>query len=101
MTVRYWHRKHMHRWERDDGCVVKIDRTTECFTGRPWLPNYRGWMAYGPGDDEHNYLGFTRKRSPFIIPRKFKTPEAAMAAVDREYPFEAETETSALSPDGR
>ena len=89
MTASYWHRKHDRCWERDDGALVMIDAATECCTARPWLPNYRGWIAYGPRDNDgwRDYLWFTRKGSLLHIPRKFKTPEAAMAAVDHAYPF--------------
>lgn len=82
-----WKQVHRQRWERDDGAVVKIDETVQCNTSRPWLPNYRGWKAWGPGPEQSNYLGFCRRNSRLNIPRKFKTAEAAMAAVDKEYPI--------------
>ena len=72
------------RWDRADGACVKIDHTVECSTSRPWLPNYRGWKAWGPGDND--LLGFKLRRSRFTIARKFKTAAAAMKAVDAEYP---------------
>lgn len=81
-----WKKIHDKRWERDDNAVVKYDHTTECNTSRPWLKGHRGYIAYGPGEEEHNYLGHRRKDSRFYIPRKFKTPEAAMKVVDKEYP---------------
>lgn len=80
-----WRKISEYRWERHDNAVVKIDTSTELSTSSPWLPNYRGWIAYGPGPEEHNYLGFKRRNSPLLIPRKFKTAESAMGAVDREY----------------
>lgn len=83
---REWKEIHHRRWQSTDGAVVKIDEATECNTSRPWLPNYRGWKAYGPGPDQGNYLGFNRRNSGFRVARKFKTAQAAMAAVDEEYP---------------
>ena len=79
-----WRKISEYRWERHDNAVVKMDTSTELNTSRPWLPNYRGWIAFGPGSEEHNYLGFKRRNSPLLIPRKFKTAEATMSAVDRE-----------------
>lgn len=81
-----WSQVNDERWERGDGAVVKIDHTTEANSSRPWLLNYRGWMAFGPGDSQHNYLGFKRRNSMFNIPRKFKTAESAMISVDAEFP---------------
>jgi hypothetical protein len=82
-----WKEVNARRWVRSDNAVVIIDESVACSTSRPWLPNYRGWMAFGPGDEEHNYLGFMRKRSLFRIPKKFKTAAAAMRAVDLAYPL--------------
>ncbi len=82
-----WSQTKQDRWERVDNAVVKIDHTTECNTSRPWLKHYRGWIAYGPGTDEHNYLGFKRKNSRLKIPRKFKTAFSAICAVNKEYPL--------------
>lgn len=84
-----WVETRKDRWDRTDGAVVKIDHAVECDTSRPWLPNYRGWKAWGPGDND--LLGFKRRstrlrRSRFVIARKFKTAQSAMKAVDAEYP---------------
>lgn len=84
---RQWKQTRPDRWDSNDGCVVKIDHTVECSTSRPWRPHYRGWIAYGPGADEHNYLGFSKRNSMANIPRKFKTPESGMKAVDKEWPI--------------
>lgn len=81
---RVWTQFNLRRFESDDGCVVKIDEATECDSAKPWLENYRGWIAYGPGDE--GYIGFYRRKSWMRIPKKFKTPHTAMAAVDVEYP---------------
>lgn len=85
IVKRNWKKIHDHRWESDDGCVVKIDETVQCNTSRPWLPNYRGWMAYGPGKSNFNYLWHRRGNTRFKIITKFKTPEKAMEAIDRHY----------------
>ncbi len=66
--------------------MVKYDEAAATNTSRPWLPGHRGWMAFAPGDDEHNFLRW-RNRRGVGIPRKFKTPEAAMAAVDLLHPM--------------
>lgn len=84
--TRVWHERNARRWESDDGAVVKIDDVAETCTARPWLPHYRGWVAYGPGPEQHNYLGFFRRNSRLNIPRKFKTAAAAMQAVDGAWP---------------
>lgn len=73
------------RFERQDGAVVCYDHSTACNTARPWLPNHRGYMGFGPGTDQHNYLA-QRSRRGLSWPKKFKTPEAAIAAVDKEWP---------------
>lgn len=82
-----WQQKHHRRWERSDGAVVKYDTFVECNTAKPWLPNHRGYIAYGPGPEETNYLGYKRKNSPFLIPCKFKTAANAMMAIEKAYPL--------------
>lgn len=84
--MRKWTQLGRRTWRSDDNAVVKIDSTTECSTSRPWLPNYRGWMAFVPGDSEFEKLTFERRNSRFKVVRKFKTAQAAMAAIDKEYP---------------
>lgn len=73
------------RWQRVDGAVVKIDHSVELSTSRPWLPNYRGWEGWGPGDNDS--LVFSRRNTRFRVRRKFKTAGVAMKAVDSEYPL--------------
>lgn len=73
-------------WRRPDNAVVKYDWSVACLTAKPWLKNHRGWMAFGPGKDDNNYLKWRNKRG-FGIPRKFKTPENAMKALEKVYPF--------------
>jgi len=81
---RVWTQKNSRRFESADGCVVKVDESVACNTSKPWLKNYRGWIAFGPGDE--GYIGFLRRNSYMRIPKKFKTQKTAMAAVDAEYP---------------
>lgn len=68
-------------WERPDGAYVWYDEKT------PWAnpenPRCRMWTAFGP---DGMYLA-KRSRSPFRKPRRWATPEAAMAALDREWPL--------------
>jgi hypothetical protein len=84
-----WKQTGSQRWERSDNAVVYYDHSVECDTSRPWLTGHRGWKAFAPGPEEHNYLSYFRKNRRRVrdtrIARKFKTPEAAMAAVDREF----------------
>lgn len=88
--MRKWKQTSRGRWESDDGAVVRIDHTTECSTSCPWLPNYRGWMAFKPGpmDVVGTQLVFARRNTWMKVTRKWKTAEAAMAVVDEEYPYE-------------
>lgn len=80
-----WTQKSDSRWERADGAVVR-DVGASSPESKPWLPGHRGWMAFGPGPDEHNYLSMPFGKR-FRGPRKWKTAEAAMRAVDREFPY--------------
>jgi hypothetical protein len=86
-----WTQINKQRWERSDGAVVKYDEAVQCNTACPWLPNHRGFMAYGPGKDQHNYIGFFRKNRnklwPKRIPTKYKTPQSAMKAVNEKWPL--------------
>lgn len=82
---RIWTQVSDKRWVSDDNAVVKIDLSAQCMHSRPWRPNYRGWIAYGPGPEEFNYLKFFSKRG-HSVPRKFKFAEKAMLAVDKEFP---------------
>lgn len=93
LLLRPWVKVGAQRYQRPDNAVVRYDHSVECSTSRPWLDGHRGWMAFGPGEVDGNYLAcsFRRSRrgrvSRMSTPRKFKTAEAAMAAVDREFPF--------------
>jgi len=75
-----WTQKTRDRWERHDGAVVK--RSTDEYYAQPWLAGHRGWIAFEPNPST-NYLRMSNGRVGW--PRRWKTPEAAMRAVDREY----------------
>lgn len=62
------------RFTREDGAVVKYHM------GPPHMP----WIAFEPNPSE-DYLGRTNSRG-ISWPRRWRTAEAAMRAVDREYP---------------
>ena len=64
-------------WRRDDGAVVKFD------TG----PAKLQWIAFEP-DPSNAYLSRPAGRSPVLtVPRRWRTAEAAMNAVDVEHPI--------------
>jgi hypothetical protein len=82
------------RWTRTDGAVVKWDDSS------PWpnsaVASARMWTAWEP-DPSERALSMTRGRLRRAqdghlwrpgFPRRWKTAEAAMAAVDREYPLQ-------------
>lgn len=62
------------RWVRSDGAVVKFK------VG----PRIYDWMAFEPDPSEAYLIRYSKSGLGF--PRRWKTPEAAMRAVDREYP---------------
>jgi hypothetical protein len=76
-----WREKNWRRWERSDGAVVQWDQRSPHV--RPWLPAARMWTAWEP-DPSDNYLKMTNGRLSW--PRRFKTAQAAMRAVDKEFP---------------
>jgi len=92
-----WTQSNSKRWVRNDGAVVKWDDAS------PW-PNpikasARMWTAWEPDPSQRALsmergrwrkgIGLlSRSRWKPIFPRRWKTPKAAMAAVDREYPME-------------
>src|SRR5271166_4361717 len=88
-----WTRISGRRWERSDGAVVKYDDSS------PWpnpaVATARMYTAWEPNPSEQA-LSMTRGRERRAqdgrlwrpgFPRRWKTPEAAMKAVDREYPL--------------
>lgn len=86
---RQWNQTNTRRWDSDDGACVKYDYSTQFTTAREWLPNHRGYVAFGPNCEYP--LTFTKYRPKHIIhfmeiTRKFKTPENAMKVIDCEFP---------------
>lgn len=87
-----WTRISGRRWERSDGAVVKYDDSS------PWPnpaePTARMFTAWEPNPSERALMmlrGRERRAQDGHLfrlgcPRRWKTPEAAMKAVDREYP---------------
>jgi hypothetical protein len=84
-----WRQISEDRWEREDGAVVHNDRTTQWSTSEPWRPKHRSWIAFGPGQNQSNFLGYFPRRpraltrSPNRVPVKFRSAENAMRALDR------------------
>jgi len=70
-----------HHWLRSDCAVV---RKSEGYSSKFWLPNFRAFLAYAPGEDFA--LSNRRKNSQLKFVRYFKTAENAMKALDREFP---------------
>lgn len=88
-----WEQVNLRRWRRSDGAVVMWDDRS------PWpnpaITSARMWTAWEP-DPSNRYLAMARGRlrqtmngvlSKPGFPRRWKTAEAAIRAVDREYPF--------------
>jgi len=73
-----------YRWERSDGAVAKWSQ--ESPYPNPALESARLWIAFEP-DPSREYLSRGRRDSVLRWPRRFKTAEAAMRAVDLEYPL--------------
>ena len=76
-------RKGLHdKWTRSDGAVVRWDQSSPY--PNPANPRSRMWIAFGP-EPGGEYLRQTSKHG-LEWPRRWKTAEAAMKAVDREFP---------------
>lgn len=69
------------RWAREDGAVVKYSK--DYYWANPIKEGHRGWLAFGP-KDEHA-LFYTLRGSSKKIHRRWKTAEAAMDFIDRNY----------------
>lgn len=81
-----WRQISPHRYVRCDGAVVKWDEDTPY--SNPANPNARMWTVWEP-DPGTRFLGKKirgRQRSGSKVPRRYKTPEAAMAAADKAWP---------------
>lgn len=82
-----WSQKTPERWVRSDGAVVKYDSSS------PWpnpaKPGARMYTAWEP-DPSDKALSMERGKERLWgrprFPRRWKTAEKAMAAVDREFP---------------
>ena len=76
------------RFERTD--FVYVMKSDDEYYARPWLPAHRGWVAFRGAknkDEDGTIVGYDRRTTRFRIPRRWKTPEAAMRAMDREHPM--------------
>ena len=76
-----WREKHENRWVRYDGAVVLYDVHSP--HPNPLNPNCRMWTAWEP-DPSEMYLRMTNGRLGW--PKRFKTPQNAMKAVDKAFP---------------
>jgi hypothetical protein len=92
-TLKHWTEDSWRRFHRTDGAVVKWDENSPY--PNPMNPRSRMWTAWEPDPSEKALLmrrGRLRRAQDgqtfrFGFPRRWKTAEAAMAAVDREYPL--------------
>lgn len=82
-----------YRWERTDGAVVMWDQRSPY--PNPENPTSKLWTAWEP-DPSQKALSMERGRprrttegelAYLSFPRRWKTAEAAMKAVDQEYPL--------------
>lgn len=78
-----WTRKNERRYVRHDGAVVRYDDRTPY--SNPNNASARMWTAWEP-DPGERALSMGRYSSGFKWPRRFRTPEAAMRAVDKAWP---------------
>ena len=67
-------------WYRVDGASVK---KSESLRRKHWLPTCRNWLAYAPHSNLP--LVYERSNSNLKFQRLFKTAEAAMKILDKEY----------------
>lgn len=70
------------RWDREDGAAVKY--SLDYYWANPVKPGHRGWLAFGPQDEQP--LFYTLRGSRAKIHRRWKTAEAAMDYIDEAYP---------------
>ena len=77
-----WTRSSWRRWTRLDGAVVLWDDRSP--HPNPEIPTSLMWTAWEP-DPSQQYLA--RGNGTFTWPRRWKTAEAAMREVDRQFPY--------------
>jgi len=81
------------RWTSPDGAVVKWDDSSPYPNSlNPNSRMYTAWVpdseqTQGPCWESADYLYWTRRDSEFRFPRRWKTAEAAMKAMDKEFPL--------------
>ena len=78
-----WLQVSWRRWTRIDGAAVLWDNRTPY--ANPSSPNGRMWTAWKPDPSEECLI--RRSKNGLGFPRRWKSRESAMAAVDREYPL--------------
>lgn len=81
-----WRMVNENRYVRNDGAVVMWDQRSPY--PNPENPESRLWTAWEP-DPSERYIGMGRRGSRLTWPRRWKTAEAAMSAVDRLYPVQS------------
>jgi hypothetical protein len=80
-----WKKVNDNRWERLDGAVVKYDVSSP--NPNPAKETARMWTAWAP-DPSQASLSMSRCSSLLRWPRRWKSAEKAMQAVDKAYPEE-------------
>ena len=94
-----WKQVTSTHWVRSDGATVIWDQRFP--HPNPMNPNSRMWTAWEPDPSQHClYMERGRIRNGRDsglwkpgFPRRWKTPETAMQAVDREFPLGLELES--------
>lgn len=85
--TREWAQKGSRRWVRSDGAVVMWDDRTPY--ANPENPRARMWTAWEPDPSEAPLcrpIGRRRGPAKRYTARRFASAEAAMVAVDKEFP---------------
>lgn len=79
-----WRMVHENRYVRVDGAVVMRDQRSPY--PNPLNPKSLLWTAWEP-DPSESAISKQHYHSAFRSPRRWKSPEAAMKAVDRLFPL--------------
>jgi hypothetical protein len=82
------------RWERRDGAIVRYDESSPY--PNPAVSSAKMFTAWEPDPSEralsmergHWRVAQDGHRFKFSFPRRWKTAEAAMRAVNKEFPFQ-------------